>query len=213
MTRKPLAEVPYSTVTGDMEAYPGRHSEWRPNTPFAATMHIVDMHRGRSAARFVAEDENGTEYPMFMSELLAIVQKHTIVEGTVQGRWIGCKRGENYGIRLISQEPQTGATMSNILDLPMRENDADAATIREYLLILLKTLVAEMDSFSGKKPFGNSGWIFELYDALACARVVEAAFDEEGDLTDLDRDAAEMLIAEAIDALLIEDMAAMGEVR
>ena len=49
----------------------------------------------------------------------------------------------------------------------MQENDAGAKTIREYLIKLLKELWSEGESFSGKRPFGNSGWELELYHALA----------------------------------------------
>ena len=51
-----------------------------------------------------------------------------------------------------------------ILDLPMDpdSNDAGASSIRGYLKTLLTTLMAEGEGFSGKRPFGNSGWEYEL---------------------------------------------------
>ena len=48
-------------------------------------------------------------------------------------------------------------TAKEILDLAMRENDADAKTIRGYLGKILEKVWAEGESFSGKRPFGNSG--------------------------------------------------------
>ncbi|WP_025157210.1 hypothetical protein [Leifsonia aquatica] len=55
-----------------------------------------------------------------------------------------------------------------ILDLPMNpdENDANASSIREYLGKLLWTVLYEDEGFSGKRPFGNSGWTGELEDVL-----------------------------------------------
>jgi hypothetical protein len=101
MTRAKLAEVPYDSRTGHMAAYPYGLTEWRPNEPFEAALAIVGTERGQSAARFIAENtETGVQYPLFMTELLAIVQYATIERGVVFGRWIGCKRGANYGIRL-----------------------------------------------------------------------------------------------------------------
>lgn len=46
----------------------------------------------------------------------------------------------------------------SILDTPMQENDADAATIRDYLKALLLRLWEQGEGFDGKRPFGNSGW-------------------------------------------------------
>ena len=55
-----------------------------------------------------------------------------------------------------------------ILELPLNaeENDAGAATVREYLVTLLSVLWDEGESFSGKRPLGNSGWEYELLDPL-----------------------------------------------
>lgn len=48
----------------------------------------------------------------------------------------------------------------------LADNDAGAKTPREYFRKLLKALWEEGDSFSGKRPFGNSGWDSDLFDAL-----------------------------------------------
>lgn len=48
--------------------------------------------------------------------------------------------------------------MINILDILMGENDAGALTVRDYLKALLRRLWLEQEGFSGKRPFGNSGW-------------------------------------------------------
>ncbi|MGY1946666.1 hypothetical protein [Nocardia asiatica] len=107
MSRPSITKVPYNPVTGHMQAYPTGASDWRPNEPFAAALRIVGTVRGQSAARFIAEDtETNIQYPMFMTELLAIIQLATIDRGVITGQWIGCKRGANYGIRLQSQEPR-----------------------------------------------------------------------------------------------------------
>ena len=67
-----------------------------------------------------------------------------------------------------------------ILDIPMKENDAGAKTVGEYLimLLLIDQLWCEGEGFSGKRPFGNYGWEYELYHALACANAIEANFVE-----------------------------------
>lgn len=56
-----------------------------------------------------------------------------------------------------------------ILDCPMAPNDADAATVREYLQSLLDELVRYGEGFSSKRPFGNSGWEREMPQAIVIA--------------------------------------------
>jgi len=64
-------------------------------------------------------------------------------------------------------------------------NFADAGgqmTIREYLCALLTKLWEKGERFSGKSPFGNSGWEYDLYAALISAGAVEGDLDEDGRL-------------------------------
>jgi hypothetical protein len=92
-------------------------------------------------------------------------------------------------------------TPEMILDLPMQSNDTDAVTIREYLIKLLHTLWSEGEGFSGKRPFGNSGWEYELYIALIKGGAVKGNFDEFGDIGDFDKPAAGAAIFSAINFL------------
>jgi len=57
------------------------------------------------------------------------------------------------------------------LDIEMGPNDADAATVRDYLKELLLTVLIEEESFSGKRPFGNSGWQYELLGPIESAGI------------------------------------------
>jgi hypothetical protein len=52
------------------------------------------------------------------------------------------------------------------LSLPMQENDANARTIREYLVALVERVWDEAEGFSGKRAFGNSDWQGEVYETL-----------------------------------------------
>jgi hypothetical protein len=88
-----------------------------------------------------------------------------------------------------------------ILNTPMVENDAEAATIRGYLKALLSTLWEEGEGFSGKRPFGNSDWEFELYRALVQAGHINGTIDEYGDLDEVDKAAGNKVIFLAIEAL------------
>ena len=53
-------------------------------------------------------------------------------------------------------------------------------TIRDYLHLLLKTLWKEGESFSGKRPFGNSDWEDDLFKPLVVNGFVRGEVDEEG---------------------------------
>lgn len=92
-------------------------------------------------------------------------------------------------------------TPQQILALPMGENDANAATIRDYLITLLTTLWDEKDGFDGKRPFGNSDWDGDLVVALIQAGAIEGELDEDGYIGSCDNNAAEELIGAAIQAL------------
>lgn len=92
-------------------------------------------------------------------------------------------------------------TPRQVLALPMGENDANAATIRDYLIILLATLWDEKEGFDGKRPFGDSDWDGDLMVALIQAGAINGELDEDGYIGSCDDDAAEELIAGAIQAL------------
>lgn len=93
----------------------------------------------------------------------------------------------------------------NILDIEMQENDAKAKTIKEYLKKLLLGVWIKEESFNGKRPFGNSGWKYEVYVALARAKVISADMDDDNYIQDIslaeEEEKANNLIAEAIKSL------------
>lgn len=92
---------------------------------------------------------------------------------------------------------------TEVLALPMGENDANAATIRDYLVSLLARVWEEEESFSGRRPFGNSGWQNELFAPLVRAGLIHGSLDSDGFVDDCD-DASDMqVIAEAIGALRV----------
>ena len=61
----------------------------------------------------------------------------------------------------------------------------DNLTCREYLCALLKTLWREGEGFSGKRPFGNSGWDYDLIDALVSGGCVPEGGDGDAFVLDM----------------------------
>jgi hypothetical protein len=92
---------------------------------------------------------------------------------------------------------------AQILNIPMNpdENDAGASTIRDYLVSLLGAVWYAGEGFSGKRPFGNSGWTGDLYEPLVKAGIIPGRMDEDGYIDDWDPRDGYAAIAAAIEGL------------
>lgn len=73
-------------------------------------------------------------------------------------------------------------TGEQILELPLPKCEYGYATVREYLKGLLEELWGQGEGFSGKRPFGNSGWEYDLYYALIASGNFKGTYevDEDG---------------------------------
>ena len=91
--------------------------------------------------------------------------------------------------------------LRDIRQVPMEDNDAGAATVGEYLSMLLHDVWKYDEGFNGKRPFGNSGWKHEIFEALAKADEITATEDEDGFFDDYDRLHADALIYHAIELM------------
>lgn len=92
----------------------------------------------------------------------------------------------------------TPKTPQELLDLPLPDNDSGADTVRGYLVALLTELWREEDGFSGKRPFGNSGWPYDLYAPMVKAGFVNGQFDADDELIRTDTAEADDLVLAAI---------------
>ena len=100
------------------------------------------------------------------------------------------------------EEETRVVSVQRVLSAEMREgNDADATTVGDYLIKLLATAWKEREDFSGKRPFGNSGWQGDIYWALVNAKLVQGRLDADGDLDEVDSEAADRLIDMVIQLL------------
>lgn len=78
--------------------------EWRPNEPFERVLRIEGSKRGRSAAYLVWKDETGATFPMFLIDIVGLIQEGRTVHGIAAGWWKVSRRGLNYGIQFISEQ-------------------------------------------------------------------------------------------------------------
>lgn len=70
------------------------------------------------------------------------------------------------------------------LDRPCKFEDVSAKSIREYMKTLLITLWEEGEGFSGKRPFGNSGWEYDVIKPLIEFKYIKGSLDEDGYVED-----------------------------
>lgn len=79
-----------------------------------------------------------------------------------------------------------------ILELKFESTDlGKEMSIKDFFKELLTTLFKEGECFSGKRPFGNSGWDYDLCVCLAKNGVIEGKCSQYGDLEDWDYDSKE----------------------
>lgn len=96
---------------------PGRTTlagpEWLPIVPFSATLNYDGYGRGRSAAYlYWRATATQIRYPMFMTDLDAILQAGVMLPGRglsarLAGQFTIIKRGQNYGITRVGPRLRT----------------------------------------------------------------------------------------------------------
>jgi len=80
----------------------------------------------------------------------------------------------------------------------------NAITIKVYLKKLLKQLWKKKESFSGKRPFGNTDWEYDLYVILIQHGIVEGTLDEDGWIEEFEKkeqNKADKIISNCIDEI------------
>lgn len=93
--------------------------------------------------------------------------------------------------------------IKDVLNIKFDSDPFGEISIKGYLLSLLKELWVKKDRFSGKRPFGDSGWEYELYECLAVNNVINADITEEdGAVHDYNKLEADVVILNCIEDLL-----------
>jgi hypothetical protein len=92
-------------VNRDGKSFSGGYIEevvWKENYEFADTFHITNYVRGRSSIAFeLISCGDGKRYYMFVSDFVEMVQSSVVEKGVVSGTWTFCKKGCNYGMKLV----------------------------------------------------------------------------------------------------------------
>ena len=95
-------------------------------------------------------------------------------------------------------------THKEMLDYSSFFGDAGVRTLREYFHALLETLWMEGEGFSGKRPFGNSGWENDVYIALVEMGAVKGKISPNDGYTNLD--SCDLAAANKLVPKLIKEM-------
>lgn len=96
-------KIPFNS-NGHLVSYVERHMkdvEWVECYEFETKMEIDSMSRGRSSATFNLVSAEGHHYSMFMVDCVNMMKTGTICKGAIYGKWTFCKRGQNYGVKLV----------------------------------------------------------------------------------------------------------------
>lgn len=79
--------------------------------------------------------------------------------------------------------------------------DLEECTVRQYLVELSRQCWVECEGFSGKRPFGNSGWQLEVAMALADGGFVARTLDSDGNWLANDESEVDELVNRCFDRL------------
>lgn len=100
--------------------------------------------------------------------------------------------------------------MTAALRLKFRSDDLNQEiTVAGYLRRLLTDLWKKEEEFNSKRPFGNSGWTWEVYIALIEGGFIPGEEDEFG--WEFDEPAARTFVLALIDHLFAQADAVGGE--
>jgi hypothetical protein len=107
------------------------------------------------------------------------------------------KRRTRIGSALLLCYNRTMTNYDAVLATPIT-TVRNVHTVKEFLEQLLLTVWTEEEEFSGKRPFGNSGWKQDIAVALIEGKVIDGELDEDGYIEDYDRYEFETLMKNLI---------------
>ena len=103
------------------------------------------------------------------------------------------------GVKYVPmQDVPTDKGLLEALEVRFSSDAGDNITVREYLCKLLMTLWEEGECFSGKRPFGNSGWERDLYKPLIAGGFIIGELDGQGYVDTVDSAVASAYVCNLI---------------
>ena len=96
----------------------------------------------------------------------------------------------------------TDNSVHNALEIKFSCNAGTYTTVRDYLHLLLSTLWQEGEDFSGKRPFGSSGWRYDLFALLISNGLISGSLDGDGYVQDVNKLEAEAYVKRLITVAL-----------
>lgn len=96
-------QIPFDNK-GNQQDYPGWNGvEWKDNYEFEDTLKLNGFGRGRSSVTFNMVRSDGTTVSVFVSDFYDMAVAGAFKAGKIKGRFTFCKKGANYGCRLVKQ--------------------------------------------------------------------------------------------------------------
>lgn len=108
-------KVPFDARTGDQQTYPAKawgsydpktgersadlDPHWGDNGEFEDVLTFEGFARGYSAAHALFRRADGTRCTMFLTDLEDAIPR--LCDGRIRARFTWCKRGQNFGIKLM----------------------------------------------------------------------------------------------------------------
>jgi hypothetical protein len=107
-------QIPFDKKTGNLISCTGwtfDEIEWKDNHRFTDRMRVVRCGRGRSSVTFTLKSiRTGKEYDAFVSDFIVMVQQNIMDKGVFKGEFTFVKKGQNYGIQMVANEPTKSQT-------------------------------------------------------------------------------------------------------
>lgn len=102
----------------------------------------------------------------------------------------------------MSDHQFTAEQVGRALQLPTQGGPREGAPVGEYLGSLLHMVWEFGEGFDGKRPFGDSGWQWEIYEVLLRAGLIPGTLTADGWAEEFDRAAGDALITRCVDAMV-----------
>ncbi len=100
---------------------------------------------------------------------------------------------------LIKKTDGEMISLSQIKNIEFQSQQMDTqVTVGDWLKSLLCLVWEEGEGFSGKRPWGDSGWEYDIYETFVENNIISGTIDEYGGVEDCDDRLADKIILDII---------------